>query len=57
MLEEPRWKASAFVDDAQLERAPALVGLEPDRPGPVTERVLDEVAERLLEAPPVGEHD
>ena len=52
--EEVRREAGALVAHAELERADLAARLEPDGARAVAERVVDEVAERLLEPQPVA---
>jgi len=53
---EIRRKPLTLVDDMQFEGAVVFGGFEPHGSSAVAQGVLDEVAERLLEPPPVGEH-
>ena len=55
--EEVGGKARPLVAHPQHDHPRDVHRLEPDRAGAVTERVVDEVPERLLEAQPVADED
>jgi hypothetical protein len=50
MRQEVGWEALSLVGHVSLDLALAFDRSEPDRAGPVAERVVDEVAQSLLEA-------
>src|SRR5439155_10273838 len=55
--QEAGGKALAAVDDVKLRRTVSPRGAEPDLAGAVVKRVVDQIAECLLEQQPVGTDD
>ena len=53
--QDVRRETRAFVAHSQLDSAVAALGLETDGSTPVAQGVVDEIAERLLEAKPVAD--